>query len=84
MPELKQWAPSRWSPAKIAGYTRDFHQHALAALVLLHGEFEGNLIMGQLMAEYASFQSMVELSRLGVQTIGDAQRTAKVSVDGHE
>ncbi len=80
--EAKAWAPSRWSPAKVGRYASDVHKHALAALVLSHGVFDGNLLMGQLMAEYASFQSMLELSRLGVQTIGDAQRTAKVPVDG--
>ena len=80
--EAKAWAPSRWSPDKIGRYMRDVHKHALAAFVLSHGVFDGNLLMGQLMAEYASFQSMLELSRLGVQTIGDAQRTAKVPVDG--
>lgn len=82
MPESKQWAPSRWSPEKIRLYSRDVHRHALAALTLLHGVFDGNLMMGELLAEYASFQSMLELSRMGVQTIGDAQRTEKVSADG--
>ena len=82
MAEARQWAPSRWSPDKRARFSRDIHKHALAALILSHGVFDGNLLMGQFMAEYASFQSMLELSRLGVQTIGYAERMAKVSADG--
>lgn len=82
MPEARQWAPSRWSPDKIRLYTRHVHKHALGQLILLHGQLDGNLLMGQFLAEYASFQSMLELSRLGVQTIGDAQRTTRSSADG--
>lgn len=70
MPELRQWAPSRWSEDKVMRFLRhvdDYMVHAMQDLVGFH---EGNILAAQMRAEYAFALSVTLLNADGVQTIG--------------
>lgn len=70
MPELKQWAPSRWSLAKRELYTMHVHLAAEEELVYFLGWYEGNLVAAVTRNERFERESRERLAALGVDTIG--------------
>lgn len=70
MPELKQWAPSRWSPAKRESFTWHVHLKAEEELVAFLGWYDGNLVAAVTRNERFERESRERLAALGVATIG--------------
>ncbi len=72
MPELRQWAPSRWSPAKIARFHAHVWKYTCYEIVIFVGPNAGNLLFAQIIAELESQESKQKLEAAGVATMGQS------------
>ena len=70
--ELRQWAPSRWSPAKRESFTWRVHLYSEEYLRLFLGAYEGNLVAAVVRNERFERESRERLANLGVKTMGQS------------
>lgn len=69
--ESKQWAPSRWKPAKLSRYLLHVKKSCVESVVQILGKHEGGIIAAQVNAVYREQKSVAMLRALGVKLIGD-------------
>lgn len=67
--ELRQWAPSRWSPFRLEAFTRHVHMYTEEFLCDFLGWYEGNMLAAELRNARLAAESKAALAAAGVATM---------------
>jgi hypothetical protein len=68
------WKPGRWNADKVRLFLKHVDEHAGRLVKAELGEHDGNLVLAEHRAKLLGLQSLAALKRLGVKTIGEAER----------